>query len=199
MANTITSDAQDAADMARLIAGGDAALNDLMTRHGERLFHYLIRVLQDEGEAADISQETFARVYLNREKFRSSNRFSTWLYTIATNLARDVLRRRSRRPQVSLESSGDDEMTLRDVLPSTDLTPNEQLELSERAAAVRQAIAHLPEDLRVPLVLAEYEDQSHAEIAAVLDCSPKAVEMRIYRARQQLRSSLASLLSGKKS
>jgi len=199
MANTITSDAQDAADMARLIAGGDAALNDLMTRHGERLFHYLIRVLQDEGEAADISQETFARVYLNREKFRSSNRFSTWLYTIATNLARDVLRRRSRRPQVSLESSSDDEMTLKDVLPSTDLTPNEQLELSERAAAVRQAIAHLPEDLRVPLVLAEYEDQSHAEIAAVLDCSPKAVEMRIYRARQQLRSSLASLLSGKKS
>ena len=185
--------------MARLIAGGDAALNDLMTRHGERLFHYLIRVLQDEGEAADISQETFARVYLNREKFRSSNRFSTWLYTIATNLARDVLRRRSRRPQVSLESSSDDEMTLKDVLPSTDLTPNEQLELSERAAAVRQAIAHLPEDLRVPLVLAEYEDQSHAEIAAVLDCSPKAVEMRIYRARQQLRSSLASLLSGKKS
>ena len=199
MANTITSDVQDAADMARLIAGGDGALNDLMARHGERLFHYLIRVLQDEAEAADVAQETFARVYLNREKFRASNRFSTWAYTIATNLARDVLRRRSRRPQVSLESSSDDEMTLRDVLPSTDLAPNEQLELSERAAAVRRAIADLPEDLRVPLVLAEYEDQSHAEIAAVLDCSSKAVEMRIYRARQQLRSSLAPLLSGKKS
>jgi RNA polymerase sigma-70 factor (ECF subfamily) len=56
-------------------------------------------------------------------------------------------------------------------------------------------LAELPEDLRVPLVLAEYEEQSHAEIAVVLECSPKAVEMRIYRARQQLRASLAPFLS----
>ena len=59
---------------------------------------------------------------------------------------------------------------------------------------MRKALAALPEDLRVPLILSEYENQSHAEIGAVLDCSAKAVEMRIYRARQQLRSSLADLL-----
>ena len=184
--------------MARLIAGGDGALNDLMARHGERLFHYLIRVLQDEAEAADVAQETFARVYLNREKFRASNRFSTWLYTIATNLSRDLLRRRSRRPQVSLESPTAEDATIKDVLPSMDPTPTEHLELSERAAAVRREIAALPEDLRVPLVLAEYEDQSHAEIAAVLDCSAKAVEMRLYRARQQLRARLTPLLAPSK-
>ncbi len=195
MTNTITAtDAQDAADMARLVAGGDAALNDLMTRHGSRLFHYLIRVLQDEPEAADIAQETFTRVYLNREKFRPSNKFSTWLFAIATNLARDQLRRRTRRPQVSLDSGSNPDAALKDVIPAAEPNPTEQLELNERAATVRRAIAALPEDLRVPLILSEYEDQSHAEIASVLDCSAKAVEMRLYRARQQLRTALAALV-----
>jgi RNA polymerase sigma-70 factor (ECF subfamily) len=69
------------------------------------------------------------------------------------------------------------------------------METKERAAAVRRAVGELPEELRVPLVLAEYEEQSHAEIAVALGCSPKAVEMRIYRARQQLRARLAPLLS----
>ena len=79
------------------------------------------------------------------------------------------------------------------VLPSAQPTPRESLVAEERAAAVRRAVATLPEDLRVPLVLSEYEEQSHAEIAAALECSPKAVEMRIYRARLQLRAALAPL------
>jgi RNA polymerase sigma-70 factor (ECF subfamily) len=176
--------------------GRDTALNELMSRHGERLFHYLIRVLQDEAEAADLAQETFARVYLNRTKFQAGKKFSTWLYAIATNLARDRIRWLTRHRHVSLEGTReDDEGGLQNVLPAGDRTPREHLEASERAAAVRRALAELPEDLRVPLVLSEYEEQSHAEIAVVLECSPKAVEMRIYRARQQLRASLAPFLS----
>jgi RNA polymerase sigma-70 factor (ECF subfamily) len=194
--NTTASEAQDQSDMAQLAAGRDTALDDLMSRHGERLFHYLIRVLQDEAEAADLAQETFARVYLNRTKFQAGKKFSTWLYAIATNLARDRIRWLKRHRHVSLESAReDDEAGLQHVLPSGDRTPREHLEAEERAAAVRGALAELPEDLRVPLVLAEYEEQSHAEIAVVLECSPKAVEMRIYRARQQLRASLAPFLS----
>ena len=72
--------------------------------------------------------------------------------------------------------------------------PDVKRDLLSRVAAVRRALAALPEELRVPLVLAEYEERSHAEIAEVLDCSAKAVEMRIYRARQQLRATLAGLL-----
>ena len=192
--NTITSDAQDQADMARLAQGHDAALNALMERHGERLFHYFIRLLQNETEAADLAQETFVRVYQNRMRFVSGRKFSTWLYAIGTNLARDRLRWRSRHPGVSLEAEADGESGFKQVLPSCQPTPREALEAEERAAAVRRALAELPEDLRVPLVLAEYEEQSYAEIAAVLDCSAKAVEMRLYRARQQLRIALASLL-----
>ena len=193
--NTAPSEAPDQADMARLVEGRDDALNPLMERHGARLFHYLIRVLQDEAEAADLAQETFVRVYQNRARFDPDRKFSTWLYAIATNLARDRLRWLARHPQVSIESRDDDDAGLKNVLPANQPTPPETLEAEERAAAVRRALAELPEELRLPLVLAEYEERSHAEIAAVLDCSAKAVEMRLYRARQQLRAKLAPLLS----
>src|SRR5258708_6167773 len=83
---TEPGDERDRQDMERLCAGHDAALNDLMERHGTRLFHYLIRQLQDESEAEDFAQETFVRVFQNRQKFDPQYRFSTWLYTIATNL-----------------------------------------------------------------------------------------------------------------
>lgn len=193
--STTPSDADDQSDMARLAAGHDAALEILMTRHGERLFHFLIRVLQDETEAADLAQEAFARVYLNRAKFKPAHKFSTWLYSIAANLARDRLRWRARHPHVSLDAGDDADAGLKSSLAATAPTPPEALEQSERAAVVRRALSELPEDLRLPLVLAEYEERSHAEIAAMLDCSAKAVEMRLYRARHQLRARLEPFLA----
>jgi RNA polymerase sigma-70 factor (ECF subfamily) len=193
--DTESTDALDRQDMARLASGHDTALNDLMTRHAQRLFHYLIRQLRDESDAEDLAQETFVRVFQHRQKFNPTHRFSTWLYTIATNLVRDRQRWRTRHPQVSLdaenESTGGD---LKDKLPATGATPEEKLIGGERAAAVRAAIAKLPEDLRTVILLFEYEEQSQQEIAAVLNCTPKAVEMRLYRARQELRERLASLL-----
>lgn len=90
--------------MARLAGGHDAALNDLMDRHAERLFHYLVRSLQNEEDAADLAQETFARVCRNRAKFDPNQKFTTWLYAIASNLVRDRYRWRSRHPRVSLEA-----------------------------------------------------------------------------------------------
>ena len=186
---------QDATDMTRLAAGHGAALNDLMERHGERLFHYLIRCLQNEDDAADLAQETFVRVYQHRTKFRPNSKFSTWLYTIATNLVKSRFRSRTRRPEISLDAENDETgRSLRETLPAQVLTPSERLQAEERADAVRRAVAALSEDLRTPLLLAEYENRSQAEIAEILGCTAKAVEMRIYRARQQLRASLSKLL-----
>src|SRR6266487_1161392 len=170
-------DGQDAQDMARLVAGGDAALNDLMERHAEKLFHYLFRSLQDESDAADLAQETFVRIYQSRAKFDARQKFSTWLYAIASNLVRDRFRWRSRHPQVSLdakqEASGVDlHATLAEDRPS----PVETIQTEERAEAVRRAVAALPEELRLPLILAEYEGRSQAEIGEILGCSVKAVE-----------------------
>jgi RNA polymerase sigma-70 factor (ECF subfamily) len=188
-------EALDRADMERLTSGHDAALNDLMERHAPKLFNHLIRCLQNEEDAADAAQEAFVRVYQHRAKFDASQKFSTWLYAIATNLVKDRFRYRSRHPQVSLdaenEAGGGD---FREALPEQRPLPSETLLAEERAEIVRRAVSALPEELRVPLVLSEYEELSHAEIGVVLRCSPKAVETRIYRARKQLRDELGWLL-----
>jgi len=188
-------DERDRADMIRLAAGHEAALNELMERHAPKLFNYLVRSLQNEEDAGDTAQETFVRVYQNCAKFDAGQKFTTWLYTIATNLVKDRYRHRTRHPQVSLdaenETTGED---FRESVPEHNPTPSESLQGSERAEAVRNAVGQLPEELRVPLILSEYEELSHAEIGGILKCTAKAVETRIYRARQQLRTSLGKLL-----
>lgn len=181
--------------MARLAAGHDVALNELMERHGERLYRYLVRSLQNEEEASDLAQETFVRVYRNRDRFDPRQKFSTWLYAIASNLVRDRYRWRNRHPQVSLDASKDESGTgLLDHLSDNTGMPGESIEAEERAETVRQAVAALPEELRQPLILAEWEEMSQAEIATILNCTVKAVETRIYRARNKLREKLGILL-----
>jgi RNA polymerase sigma-70 factor, ECF subfamily len=186
---------QDRTDMARLMAGHDAALDDLMARHGERLYHFLLRLLQNETEAADLAEEAFVRVYQHRAQFKVGGKFSTWLYTIATNLVRDVKRRQARHPHVSLNAVRDDtEVEYLELLEDAKPDPGERLESLERAGIVKSAIAALADDLRAPLILSVYEGKSHAEIGEILDCSAKAVEMRLYRARQELRGQLEKVL-----
>jgi RNA polymerase sigma-70 factor (ECF subfamily) len=194
--NAPNPDAQDAQDMARLAEGHEAALTALMERHAGQLFHYLVRSLQDESDAADLAQETFARVYQHRRKFNPRQKFTTWLYAIASNLVRDRYRWRARHPQVSLDTEHDHpEASLKDTLRAADPSPDQTLQAAEQAAAVRQAIAALPEDLRQPLLLAAYQDLPQADIAAILHCSVKAVETRLYRARHHLRARLAKWLA----
>jgi RNA polymerase sigma factor (sigma-70 family) len=184
----IDSHARDRADMERLMAGHDAALNDLMERHAEPVFHFLCRMVGNEDDANDLAQETFARVFRARASFRLNEKFSTWLYTIAANLARNHFRWRERHPNVSLESAADEpEQSLGNILPAHDLSPVEQAVVTERATMVRAEIARLPDELREAIVLCEWEERSVAEAAVILGATPKAIESRLYRARKTLR------------
>ena len=193
--SAMQADAHDRADMERLMAGQDTALNELMERHATPLFHFLCRMLGNEDDANDLAQETFVRVFRARDSFRRNEKFSTWLYTIAANLARNHFRWRSRHPNVSLEAeTGASEQTLAGTLPANGPAPNEQALAAERAAAVRVAVGKLPEDLREAIVLCEWEECTVAEAAAILETTLKAVESRLYRARQILRERLKSWL-----
>jgi len=193
--DTTEADALDRADMARLAAGHDEALNDLMKRHAPAVFQFLSRMLNHEDDANDLAQETFVRVFRARESFRPTEKFSTWMFTIAANLARNQIRWRRRHPNVSLEAeTGAAEQTLAGTLPSPEFAPNEQLLTAERIAAVRTAVSQLPAALREALVLCEWEEQNMAEAARILDTTPKAVESRCYRARQILRERLKKWL-----
>lgn len=189
------ADALDRADMVRLAAGHDAALNDLMERHATAVFHFLCRMLNNEDDANDLAQEAFVRVFRARETFRSTEKFSAWLFTIAANLARNQIRWRTRHPNVSLDAeTGPAEQSLAGTLPSPEAAPNKQLLTAERAAAVRAAVSQLPADLHEAIVLCEWEERSMAEAARILDATPKAVESRCYRARQILRERLKKWL-----
>jgi RNA polymerase sigma-70 factor (ECF subfamily) len=195
MTSTSTdADAQDRADMERLAAGGDAALNDLMERHATGVFRFLCRMLGNEDDAADLAQETFVRVYRGRASFRPAERFSTWLYTIAANLARNQFRWRSRHPAISLDAGAAAGEVPAGALPSGEQAPDAAVLAAERAAGVREAVDGLPPPLREVIVLCEWEERAVAEAAAILRSSPKSVESRLYRARQLLRVRLARWL-----
>lgn len=189
------AETRDRADMERLAAGHDAALNDLMERHATAVFQFLCRMLGNQDDANDLAQETFARVFRARASFRTSEKFTAWLYTIAANLARNHFRWRTRHPNVSLDAETDAaEQTLGDVLPSATPAPNEQALTTERVTAVRAAVNRLPGDLREAIVLCEFEERSVAEAAIILETTPKAIESRLYRARQILRDRLKKWL-----
>ena len=189
------ADALDKVDMERLMAGQDAALNDLMGRHATPVFQFLCRMVGNQDDANDLAQETFVRVFRSRTTFRTNEKFSTWLYAIAANLARNHFRWRARHPNVSLEAeTGESEQTLGSTLRANAPAPSEQALAAERAAAVRAAVGKLPEDLREAIVLCEWEERSMAEAATILETTPKAVESRLYRARGILRERLKSWL-----
>lgn len=195
---TTEADALDRADMARLCSGQDSALNDLMNRHSIAVFQFLYRMVGTAEDADDLAQEAFVRVYRHRDRFRPDSSFSTWVFTIAANLARNQLRWRARHPNVPLDATAPDtDRSYRDLLPSGGDSPDQGLLSKERDAAVRQAIAELPVDLREALVLFEFEDRSVAEAASILGTTQKGVESRLYRARVQLRERLKRWLGGK--
>ena len=189
------ADARDRADMERLMAGQDTALNDLMERHATPVFRFLCRMVGNEDDANDLAQETFVRVFKSAGSFRLEQKFSTWLFTIAANLARNHFRWRARHPNVSLDAENPEtEQSLGSTLPADGSSPNEEAVAAERAQAVRVAVGKLPEDLREAMVLCEWEDRSTAEAATILETTPKAVESRLYRARGILRERLKSWL-----
>jgi RNA polymerase sigma-70 factor (ECF subfamily) len=194
-ASTRHANDRDCADMERLAAGQDASLNDLMERHATPLFHFLCRMVGNEDDANDLAQETFVRVFKSSKSFRTNEKFSTWLYTIAANLARNHCRWRSRHPVISLEAENPEtEQSLGGTLPANAPSPNEFAVTEERAAAVRDAVQKLPDDMREAIVLCEWEERSVAEAAVILKTTPKAVESRLYRARGILRERLKSWL-----
>lgn len=187
---TAHPDDEDKDLMLALASGNDTALNRLMRRWSPRLIAYLERLCGSHATAGDLAQETFVRVYKHRHRFRSSQKFSTWLFAIATNLGRNHARWQRRHP-VTLMEPGD----LRELELESDAdSPAARLERVERAADVRRAILSLPAEQREALILSSYEGLSHADIADVTGTTPKVVEMRLYRARKVLADMLASWL-----
>lgn len=180
----------DVAAMQRLAAGDDLALNEIMSRWQQRVGSFLLRMTGNHAAACDLAQETFVKLYHSRTRYRATAPFGGYLFRIAANLARNHHRWRERHPSEPLDA-----LQIGGFEPASEAaTPDTALSQADTTRAVRLAVQQLPEDLREAFVLFSHEDMSHAEIADILNCTPKAVETRIYRARQILKDKLSYLL-----
>lgn len=186
-------DAEDIRLMELIGAGDDRALEQLVERHQRLVIGTVGRMLGTGSDAEDIAQQVFVRVWKNAKRYEPRAKFTTWLLKIARNLVFNELRRRSRHPQVPLQSESEEgERPLKDehaVAPDASLLEHELQE------AVDAAIANLPETQRMAVILRRYEELSYEEIAESLDQSVSAVKSLLFRARTELRESLKRYLN----
>jgi RNA polymerase sigma-70 factor (ECF subfamily) len=158
----------------RAQSGDESAVDELLRRHYDRLYAVCRRVTGNEADAADGCQEALLAIVRGLPRFDGRSSFKTWSYRVATNACLDELRRRNRRP-VAVEELPD--LTDRD--PAHDQRTAERLSLDE-------ALAKLPEEFRVPVVLRDVGGLDYAEIAHTLDIPPGTVRSRIARGRRHL-------------
>ena len=179
--------------MLRVREDEPGAFEELVERYQHRLVGIMHHVIGQADEAEDLAQEVFLRVYRARKKYRPRAKFSTWLFTIANNLALNVLRGRQRRPVIPLDMRDSGPLGPR---PAEQLVhdrakqPVQRMQQQELAAIVRQALEGLNERQRVAVVLNKFEDMNYAEIAEVMRLTTKAVKSLLSRARNNLREAL---------
>ena len=181
--------------MLRVRDGRDAAAFEaLMRRYQRPLTGFLMRLTGNLDAARDLAEETFVRVWQSAPRYRPSGKFTTWLFTIASRLATDHARRAQVRRAVSLDAPvADKERPLADTLADASPAADQQVSREQDAALVRSAMEALPLEQRTALALCEFQDFSYAEAAEAMGCSVKSVELRIYRAKQNLREKLKRL------
>jgi RNA polymerase sigma factor (sigma-70 family) len=186
-------DAEDIRLMELVGAGEEAAFEQLVERHQRLVIGTVGRMLGSGSDAEDIAQQVFVRVWKNAKRYEPRAKFTTWLLKITRNLVFNELRRRSRHPQVPLQSESDEEE--RPLKDEQAVAPDASLLEHELQQAVDAAIANLPETQRMAVVLRRYEELSYEEIAEALDQSVSAVKSLLFRARTELRVSLQRYLS----
>ena len=168
-----------------------AAFEELVMRYQNRVVAILAHLTRRHEQAEDLAQEVFLRVYRARKRYTPDAKFSTWLFTIANNIALNAKRSSARRREVTLGASAadDDGPSALDqmALEASGLMPARQLDKAERAQMVRLAIAALPERQRVALLLSKFENMSYVDIAATMDMSVQATKSLLSRARENLR------------
>lgn len=169
--------------LAEHVKGVPGAFDELIARYAGELFGFLSRFVGNRAAADDLVQEAFLQVHMSAASFDASRSFKPWLYTIASNKARDYLRSRSRRQEQSLDAplAGSDAAvasTVAGEAPSAD----EQPSADERKQKVRELIARMPEHLRAILLLGYFQQLPYAEIAEVLDIPVGTVKSRLHAA-----------------
>ena len=172
-----------------------AAFEELVARFQHRLVGVMHHLIGNADEAEDLAQEVFLRVYRARKTYHPRCKFTTWLFTIANNLALNSLRSKQRKPVQALPPQDSGPLGADQIVPDPDSGPVRKVERREMAAVIRQALDGLNERQRMAVVLNKFEDMNYAEIAEVMRLTTKAVKSLLSRARCRLRDALVPYLA----
>lgn len=172
----------DAGLVAQALAGDQAGYSGLIAAHRDGVYRLVRNHLGDDGDALDVTQESFVSAFAALGRYDPARPFRTWILGIALNKCRDWARRRKVRGLFRFARPIDEAFDVPDAAPD----PEVALVAKGEAERLRRAIAALPAQLKEPLILCAIDGLDQSEAAAVLGVSRKAVETRIYRARQKL-------------
>jgi RNA polymerase sigma factor (sigma-70 family) len=192
----------DVADVRALQGGEDEALGRIMGRYKEQIYRFLLHTMHyNRFLAEDLTQEVFIRCYNSISQFNGRGSFRHWLFRLTHNLLKDAVKSRGHKESLrtdSLDRPLDDEEgnTLLTFSLAAEGTPASAMQNRELLEALKQAIEELPLELKTAFVLAVLEQYSHVEAGERIGISPKAVEMRVYKARKLLEEKMRSFLEG---
>ncbi len=186
----------DEALLSSSLEGNLVAFDLLVDRYYDRLYGYLIRFLKDSDMAEDLLQETFLRVWKNRAEFRNIASFSTWIYTIAGNLARSEWRRRKRWRMIRLGPSRDDEEPEIE-LADNGIGPDSIVEIRMAVDELTAEVQKLPDRYREVVILRDIQGMTYEEIAGIVQVPVGTVKSRLNRGRLILQEKLGKWHEGK--
>jgi RNA polymerase sigma-70 factor, ECF subfamily len=186
----------DAVLMLRVRDGDREAFAELVERYKHPVINLIARTINDVSEAEDLAQNAFVQAYKSAHRYEVTAKFSTWLFTIARNLALNEIRRRSRHRADSLDQTfpEDEDHAMRQIEDRRMPGPPEDLLREELVGKVNEAVAALPEKQRTALMLCREDEMSYEEIARVIDCTLPATKSLIHRARETLKGKLKPYL-----
>ena len=169
------------------VLGGDAnAFEELVLKYEKTVYNLALRMVGDRDDAFDMTQEAFIKAYGSLSSFRGDSKFSVWIYRITTNVCLDFLRSKSRKQQVSLTVSDDDDEDAQLDIPDPSSDPEQQLMQKMSMQSVEEGLKTLPDKQRQILVMRELGGMSYAEIGKALSLEEGTVKSRIFRARKRL-------------
>lgn len=175
------------------VQGGDrASFEKLVLENQTKVYNLALRMVGNESDAFDMSQEAFIKAYNFILNFRGDCRFSVWLYRLTTNVCLDFLRSEGRKSHSSLTYMGDEEEEQEMEIPDERFSPETIAEKKELRQAVNRGLMSLPKDYRAILLLREIDGLSYEEIAEALSLEEGTVKSRIFRARRRLCSILSA-------
>ncbi len=178
----MTTAAQEAELLARVVEGDHEAFTQIMRNHEDRVFSVCLRIMGNRDQALDATQETFLTTFRKAEQFKGNAALGTWIYRIAVNTCYDLLRRQKRRKTDPMPEH----------LDPTDHSAEDAVDSAALRPEIRAALAALPADFRSAVVLSDIEGMSLPEIAEILDIPVGTVKSRVFRGRRLLAQELGN-------